>query len=189
MTVKEKIIEISIVLFEKKGFSETSIQDIVNELDVTKGTFYYYFKSKEELLMDIHLCYIGDLIEKQKEIMDDSGKDCKTKLHDVVFMLINNIEKEGASARVFFREMRHLNDDHLSLIIPKRDLVRSQLQELIELGIRTGEFRADLRPEIVTFAILGACNWSYQWFNPNGSVPDYEVAKVYLEVFLNGIKV
>ncbi len=51
--MKEKIIEKAIELFEKKGFSTTSIQDIVDELGVTKGSFYYYFSSKEQLLMDI----------------------------------------------------------------------------------------------------------------------------------------
>ena len=60
--VKEKITAQSIRLFEKKGFTETSIQDIVDSLGVTKGTFYYYFSSKEELLMDIHLGYIDELL-------------------------------------------------------------------------------------------------------------------------------
>lgn len=41
--MKEKIIEVSIDLFGKHGFTETSIQDIVDGLGVTKGTFYYYF--------------------------------------------------------------------------------------------------------------------------------------------------
>lgn len=51
--MKDKIVEQSVLLFEKEGFSHTSIQDIVDELGVTKGTFYYYFSSKEQLLMEI----------------------------------------------------------------------------------------------------------------------------------------
>jgi AcrR family transcriptional regulator len=38
--MKEKIIQQSIQLFGEKGFKETSIQDIVDSLSVTKGTFY-----------------------------------------------------------------------------------------------------------------------------------------------------
>lgn len=185
--MKEKILEKSIVLFEKKGFSETSIQDIVDELSVTKGTFYYYFKSKEALLMDIHLRYIDDIVDKQKRIVEDVSKDSKTKLFDIVYMLLNSIETKGMSARVFFREMRNLSDEHLSQIVPTRERFFNQLKTLIEDGINKGEFRGDLRSDMVTFAILGACNWSYQWFNPNGPVPDFEVAEIYLEIFLNGI--
>ena len=50
VSVKEKITEQSIRLFEKKGFSETSIQDIVDSLGVTKGTFYYYFSGSNSLI-------------------------------------------------------------------------------------------------------------------------------------------
>ena len=47
--MKGKITQVSIQLFEQKDFSETSIQDICDGPGVTKGTFYYYFTSKEEL--------------------------------------------------------------------------------------------------------------------------------------------
>ena len=85
--------------------------------------------------------------------------------------------------------MRKLSDEHLSQIVPTRDRFFNQLRMLIEDGIHKGEFRGDLRSDMVAFAILGACNWSYQWFNPNGPVPDYEVAEIYLEIFLNGISI
>ena len=64
--MKEEITRHSVKLFQQKGFSETSIQDIVDSLGVTKGTFYYYFKSKEQLLMEIHSRYIDDLLHRQK---------------------------------------------------------------------------------------------------------------------------
>lgn len=185
--MKEKILEKSTVLFERKGFSETSIQDIVNELDVTKGTFYYYFKSKEELLMDIHLRYISDIVDQQREIIEDAGKNSHEKLHAVIHMLMRSIEMKGTSARVFFREMRNLSEEHLTQIIPKRDEFYDQLRSIVEDGMKKKEFRPDIRPDIITFAVLGACNWSYHWFNPNGPIQDYEVAKMYLEIFLNGI--
>lgn len=185
--MKKKILEQSIILFESKGFSETSIQDIVDAVKVTKGTFYYYFKSKEELLMDIHLRYISDIVQRQKEIVDDTAKDSKAKLYEVVYMLLGSIKTQGTSARVFYREMRNLNEEHLAQIIPARDQFFSQLNKIVDEGIEKGEFRNDLRSDMITFALLGACNWSYQWFNPNGPVPDYEVAEIYMEIFLNGI--
>lgn len=100
--MKDKILQQSIALFEKKGFSETSIQDIVAALGVTKGTFYYYFTSKEQILMQIHLQYIDTILEKQRQIMDHPDKTWQEKLFDVVHMLIHQIEPQGASARIFF---------------------------------------------------------------------------------------
>lgn len=186
--MKEKITEHSIKLFEKKGFSETSIQDIVDSLGVTKGSFYYYFSSKEELLMDIHLRYIDELLARQEEILSEQSTS-KQKLYDIVYMLISSIKSKGASAKIFFREMRHLSDDRLAQIVAKRDQFRLNVELLIRKGIDRGEFRQDLNPIIVTFGILGAANWSYQWFNPMGKVSDREVAEIFVEMILKGIEV
>jgi TetR/AcrR family transcriptional regulator, cholesterol catabolism regulator len=60
--------------------------------------------------------------------------------------------------------MKNLNENRLALIVPKRN-----------------EFR-------FTFGILGAANWSYQWFNPNGTLTDREVAEVFVEMILEGIQ-
>jgi TetR/AcrR family transcriptional regulator, cholesterol catabolism regulator len=186
-TVKDKITEHSIRLFEKKGFKETSIQDIVDSIGVTKGTFYYYFSSKEELLMDINLGYINYLLEKQKEILADN-RSCKEKLFEIVYLLIGNIKTQGYAAKIFFREMKNLNEERLALIVPKRDEFRLNVEKILNDGIEKGEFRGDLNAHIVTFGILGASNWSYQWFNPNGESTDREVAEIFVEMILEGIQ-
>lgn len=186
--MKEKITEYSIKLFEKKGFSETSIQDIVDSIGVTKGSFYYYFSSKEELLMDIHLRYIDELLGRQEQILAEPSTS-KQKLFDIVYMLISSIKTSGASAKIFFREMRHLSDSRLAQIVAKRDDFRLNVERLVREGIDNGEFRKDLNPVIVTFGILGAANWSYQWFNPDGKVSDREVAEIFVEMILKGIEV
>ncbi|XJZ28963.1 TetR/AcrR family transcriptional regulator [Bacillota bacterium Lsc_1132] len=187
--MRDKITEQSIKLFVKKGFTETSIQDIVDALGVTKGTFYYYFTSKEELLMNIHLCYINDMLSQQERILKDESKNSKQKLFDIIFMLISNIKTQGPAAKIFFREMRNLSKERLALIIPKRDQFRFNMEKLVRDGIKKGEFRSDLNPSIVTFGILGIANWSYQWFNPTGEASDWEVAEVFVEMILNGIQI
>ncbi|APH05507.1 TetR/AcrR family transcriptional regulator [Bacillus weihaiensis] len=186
--MKEKIRELSIQLFATKGFKETSIQDIVDALHVTKGTFYYYFTSKEQLLMDIHLDYIDELLRKQEEIIKHPSKSCKEKVSQIIYMLIHDIEKEGLSANVFFREIRHLNEEHLALIVPKRDQFRFNIQQVLEEGIKNKEIRADLPTDIVTFSILGMTNWSYFWFDPNGRVTDKEVSNVFVNILLEGLE-
>ncbi|MDP4164155.1 MAG: TetR/AcrR family transcriptional regulator [Bacillota bacterium] len=186
--MKEKITDHSIRLFEKKGFSETSIQDIVDTLGVTKGTFYYYFSSKEELLMNIHLGYIDELLTSQMQILENNQISCKQQLFEIVYLLIGSIELKGSSAKIFFREMRNLSEDRLTQIVQKRDQFRMNVERLIREGMEKGEFRADLNAAIVTFGILGAANWSYQWFNPNGNSSDREVAEIFVEMILKGIQ-
>src|SRR5699024_12711775 len=108
--IKDQITKHSIQLFEEKGFSQTSIQDIVEVLDVTKGTFYYYFSSKEELLMDIHLHYIDNFLSRQQMIFDNIYLSNKASLEEIILMLINDIIKKCSSGRVVFWDIRLLNN-------------------------------------------------------------------------------
>ncbi|MFD1737345.1 TetR/AcrR family transcriptional regulator [Bacillus salitolerans] len=187
--MKEKITEHSIRLFEKNGYSETSIQDIVDSLGVTKGTFYYYFSSKEELLNDIHLGYIDEMLIQQEIIINDVNKDCKQKLFDIAYMLISNIKTKRSSAKIFFREMRNLSEENLSNIVKKRDKFRLNVESLLNEGIEKGEFRSNLNVKIATFGVLGIINWSYHWFNPGGNATDKEVAGIFVDMIIKGIQI
>lgn len=186
--MRGRIIKESIDLFDKKGFSKTSIQDIVDMIGVTKGTFYYYFKSKQELLMDIHLSFIKELLSEQEVILKDEYLSSKVKMNNLIYLIIKDIKVQGKSARVFSREFRHLDDKQLKLINDYRKEFRINLQRLIGEGIEKGEFRNDLRSDIVTFGILGMVNRSYNWYNPDGEVLEEELVSTYMDIILNGIK-
>ncbi|AEP00228.1 TetR/AcrR family transcriptional regulator [Heyndrickxia coagulans] len=185
--MKAKITEHSIRLFEQKGFTETSIQDIVDSIGATKGTFYYYFSSKEQLLMDIHMDYITKLLEKQKAILSENGS-CKAKLHALVLMLLESIKTEKAKALIFFREIKNLSGEKLELILQKREAFRLGVEKLIREGIEIGEFAGHLDANLTSFAILGMVNWSYQWFQPEGRKSAAEVAELFMDIVLHGIE-
>ncbi|MEK3690746.1 TetR/AcrR family transcriptional regulator [Bacillus sp. FSL K6-3846] len=69
MTEKEeKIIKAGLHLFAKNGFASTTIQDIANECNISKGAFYLHFKSKEALLLAIIKYYIDRMMENMKII-------------------------------------------------------------------------------------------------------------------------
>lgn len=174
-------------MFDQNGFKSTSVQDIVQIMGVTKGTFYYYFNSKEELLKDIHLSYIEELVNQQEAILKNQSLDFTQKLYEIVFMLISNIRTKRPSARIFTREMRHLSQNHISEIKEKRDEFRRNTQKLIEDGIHQGEVKQGFRPDILTMGILGMTNWSYYWFNPDGEVPEEKVVEIFIDLILNGI--
>ncbi|MGG1632695.1 TetR/AcrR family transcriptional regulator [Rossellomorea sp. NRS-1567] len=186
--MKEKLTEHAVRLFDEKGFTVTSIQDIVESIGVTKGTFYYYFSSKEELLREIHMCYIDGLLSKQERVLVDDRKCYMEKLYDIVHLSILDIKEQGSSAKVFFREMRHLSQESLDAIEPKRDMYRYNIETLLKEGRKNGDFHEDFDVSIVAFGILGMMNWSYQWYKPDGAKSDQEIARTFVNMVLKGIE-
>lgn len=185
--MKQEITKHSVKLFQEKGFSETSIQDIVDSLGVTKGTFYYYFKSKEQLLMDIHLRYIDELLNRQQEIIENE-QSCRGKIVGIVKLIIGDISSTQANGRVYFREMRNLKPENAVIIKEKRAAFREKLEQIIIEGIEVGEFRQSLHPKMIALGILGVTNWTYQWMNPSGDISVEELAEMFADFILHGIQ-
>lgn len=90
----EKILEVSLTLFNEKGYEKTTIQDIVNALGMSKGAIYHHFHSKAEILKelgnryahtDARVCHLVD----NKEL---SGLD---KLKEFLYQSIQSQEKQN----------------------------------------------------------------------------------------------
>jgi AcrR family transcriptional regulator len=62
--MKDRIVKESIRLFLRTGYNGTSIQNITDTLGITKGAFYWYFKSKDELLETIIEKYDNEFLKK-----------------------------------------------------------------------------------------------------------------------------
>ena len=77
---KREILVTARELFIKKGYEQTSVNDILKIVDIAKGTFYYYFASKEEVLEAIIL-----------DIVEEGARRAEIILKDKSIPLVNRI--------------------------------------------------------------------------------------------------
>ncbi|MCD4677088.1 MAG: TetR/AcrR family transcriptional regulator [Desulfobacula sp.] len=77
---RQEIILASQELFTKKGYVKTKVSDIVRHINVSQGTFYYYFKSKEEVVNAIVDLYIKELLDKALPIINNTKLTALEKL-------------------------------------------------------------------------------------------------------------
>ncbi|GEL77223.1 TetR/AcrR family transcriptional regulator [Tenuibacillus multivorans] len=93
MNKKEKlIIESSIELFAEKGFHATSVQEIVDKVNVAKGSFYNYFQSKEDLIVSIYDYYFVMIMEKMSEARGEAQnpREALTNQISILFQLLKD---------------------------------------------------------------------------------------------------
>ncbi|WP_455031735.1 TetR/AcrR family transcriptional regulator [Oribacterium sp.] len=90
---RNEIIETAGKLFEEKGYEQTQVQDIVNEIGVAKGLFYYYFKSKDEVMEELADRYADAIIDAVNKLID---KDISTfdKINRIFQIFIDSAEKK-----------------------------------------------------------------------------------------------
>lgn len=81
-------------LFIEKGYDQTSINDILKIVDIAKGTFYYYFASKEEVLQAIIMDIVYEGATRAEQILQDSSIPLLNRI--VMAIMAQAPEFEGA---------------------------------------------------------------------------------------------
>ncbi len=159
--------------FSRQGFSSATMEEIAEALDMTKGNLYYYFRSKQELLYFCQRFSLERLLDEAQQILAEPLPR-PVQLHQLIVSQIRCMldELSASSAHI---EFRGLPADQLKEIITRRDEYEAMLRRLVQQGIDSGDFyEQDAR--VAVWAILGAINWTVQWFSPQGDLSVEEVA-------------
>lgn len=72
---RARLIRAGAEVFQRRGYSATSTQDIVDEAGVSRGTFYLHFKSKAEVLVEVFLAMHQDPVTEMLDALDPDGND------------------------------------------------------------------------------------------------------------------
>lgn len=90
---KELILDVALSLFLEKGFDHTSINDILKETKIARGTLYYHFESKESIMDAIIERASQQIIQHLEEITNHSGLNAQEKL----FILFAGMKMQNLS--------------------------------------------------------------------------------------------
>ena len=77
---KQEIIDTALKIFIRKGYEKSSVNDILREIGIAKGTFYHYFKAKEEVLDAVIADTTGTIVNKIEKIIADNSLNAEDKL-------------------------------------------------------------------------------------------------------------
>lgn len=91
---KKEFLETAQKLFFTKGYEQTSVDTIIKEVGLSKGAFYYYFKSKEDLLDELTKDLINHILVEVKRIVARDDLDAVNKLNSA-FTVIGSIKLDN----------------------------------------------------------------------------------------------
>ena len=173
--------------FRTRGYRATSVDDIAQTLRMTKGSLYYYFKNKEEILYVCHDHTLDLLLRDLKDIQA-SGKLPAEKLRAVVIAFVELMTEELHGTAAVTLDLKELSPPLRRKITAKRDRFDRAVRRIISEGIDQGVFRR-IDPKFTTFAIMGGINWIPHWFNPAGKADAGSIGVAFADFFVAGLLV
>ncbi|MEF3305635.1 TetR/AcrR family transcriptional regulator [Paenibacillus sp. GYB003] len=157
-----QILTVALDLFIRKGYEQTSIQDIINELGgLTKGAIYHHFKSKEEIMQAVIDHLFKGVDEMLSGVRDDKGLNGLEKLRKISLVSLNNpAQNEVALAAPNLLRNPKLLAAQIEHIIQKA--VPVYIQPIIEQGMKDGSIRTDYPRELSEVLVI----LTNLWLNP-----------------------
>lgn len=184
---KQFILDVATKIFEHKGYSATSMADIKNETNLSKGTIYYHFKNKEELYLHC-IQQVSNEFIRNWDITSKTEQSAKKKLY--IWANLNNLMLQKPimnTIHEYFVSTNKENYDHmLKLYEPEFQIVSGILEE----GISRGEFKEDLRIDDVSVLLYNFITSlaNAELFGYHSSQEKKNLYKLAIDLILPGLK-
>lgn len=140
---RKKIIKAAKVLIAEKGFEDTSIDDIVKAAGVSTGSFYTYFKKKEDVVEELNKTDFYRLAEIVNEMED---KDILGRLRYYCGKFLEDIEETGIE---ICRQWVRNNLSPNNMLLGGEEITKYRydyraMQSILHEAVRRGELKADI---------------------------------------------
>jgi AcrR family transcriptional regulator len=150
---RKEIMQASAQFFMSKGYEETSINMIVEYLNIAKGTFYHYFKSKEEILEAILEDYLESFAEKIRIVISSSNMVAHEKMQYV----LKNIFSSDEEPKHLTKHVEDNKNAKLHQMLDEKFYEKfcPMLTDTVRQGIREGIYHIEYPEEITEILLMG----------------------------------
>ena len=184
---KGRIVSAAWKLFYEQGYDNTTVEDIIFESETSKGSFYHYFNSKDDLVGSLSMIFD----EKYEELRDTLPEDMPAveKLayltHELFYMIDNSVSIE-LLARLLSSQLVTHGEKHL---LDRSRTYFKMLNHVIRTGQERGEIRDDMTVnEIVKAYAMYERALMYDWCLTNGEYSLSKYGDQLIPIFLCGFK-
>jgi AcrR family transcriptional regulator len=190
MGMRERIVEKGIHLFLRTSFKATSIQHITEGLGITKGAFYWHFRSKDELLLTVIEKYDNELLERLYVHMDAFDGDFVKRFREY-HKYINEYAREHGELCVLFvtlaAEMAGSRTEAERKIKVQKKY-HGFIESLLVLGKDQGFFPAEYDVGLNAHIIIAIHSGILlQWYMNKREIDGPSLARTYRDIILYGM--
>jgi len=171
-------------LFSSKGYVETSMEDVAAAARISKGSIYYYFSTKCEILDHILSTFMDAVLENAEYDLQEIG-DPEERIRIMILRHVKTYMGNMYLAKTLMHEAHNLPAaKHRKIKVREREYFRIVFRAIS--SYLSDDADKD-RLTVLTFNLLGMCNWLYSWYDPKKSVDPEQLARLIFDTFMNGL--
>ena len=154
----DKAVEKAMLLFWKKGYTDTSLAELLETTGLTKGSFYNAFGSKRELFIKTLMKYDRESRATLHELtaMDSPSRAIKAFFDGLAENTISDKDQKGCFVVNTLVCITSYDDETQKIVRGSAQSIETFFKQMIELGHVRGEIPKDVSPELTAKSLFGA---------------------------------
>jgi AcrR family transcriptional regulator len=189
--LKEKILTTGIKLFLTNGYVGTSVRDLTDAVGIARGTLYWHFKSKDQILDEILERYCERFIDAAIETMNSCNGDFLTKFH-VFYRFITEFARDNPELLMVFDtllgEISRNGTDAANKMKEIRSRLGNSIESLLEIGQKEGLVGKDIDINLHAHIILATfTGMLLHWFVHEDSLDAVAYSRAFRVEILRGL--
>ncbi|WP_239984592.1 TetR/AcrR family transcriptional regulator [Lentibacillus sediminis] len=165
----------AVSVLSEKGYHGTTMEEVASNLLMTKGSVYYYFNDKQDLLYQSQIMLLEKSLENIETVIQQDLPVVE-KLQKAIIVHIDYLLSERSGFEMMVKPEHIFSNEQLGKIFRLRDEYGACFDALIAEGIEADVF-SSVDVKIVRNIILGAMNWVTQWYSADGKKDKTEIAQ------------
>lgn len=173
---RERILLEAARLFRHHGYSATTLREVADASGIKAGSIYYHYESKDQILgevLDKGILVVAEAVRQRVDALPGdatSRQRLAAAIEGHLWGLLHHGDFTSANIRIYGQIPTAAKNRHRKV---RRDYA-NYWDRLLEDALKRGELRPDTSTAVIRLFVIGALNWTVEWYNPQkGSFQDF----------------
>jgi AcrR family transcriptional regulator len=186
---RQRILDAAARALAEQGYSEAKLSDIAHEAGTHAGSLYYYFTSREDLMMEVLLTSLGRMAEFSASLEHENAhlSPLDRVLAFVRLVIEQTLAPDDYYLRAYMRNGNQVPDNMRKVLKTRRHRVRRTLARLLREAQAAEQIPAHIDAGVAAQFIVGATNWVGMWYESTGRYSVDKITETFVDLALHGL--
>ncbi|MGN5236708.1 TetR/AcrR family transcriptional regulator [Rhodococcus sp. SJ-3] len=167
--------------FSERGYAAATIRTIAQRAGLSLSAMYYYYKSKQELLVALLNDGLDAYVDACAHALDTAGDDPGEQLEALIEATVRFRATHPTKSSIGMTERRNLDPEHQRLYREHEIQATDRFRRIIDRGVQEGLFLTPY-PDDARRTIIATCNAIAEWYRPDGQVAMNDLVERYVSL-------
>lgn len=173
---RDRVLQEAARLFRHRGYTATTLREIADAAGIKAGSVYYHFDSKEEILVEVldrGIQAVYDAVRQRVDALPPAASfrdRIATVIEGHLWGLLHHGDFTSANIRIYGQIPASAKKRHRVI----RRAYADYWDRLFEAALAHNQLRGDASTAVIRLFVIGALNWTVEWYNPQrGSFQEF----------------